>query len=89
MWSQLNNSIGFVLSNNYILGAYFNENYTAWSSRCYLSENYWFFSIGASRPVPLLVDDDLSDIEKLENQELNEIADTRLNDDQAFISVSL
>jgi hypothetical protein len=37
----------------------------------------------------LLVDDDLSDIEKLENQELNEIADARLNDDQAFISVSL
>ena len=38
----------------------------------------------------LLVDDnDLSDIEKLENQELNEIADARLNDDQAFISISL
>jgi hypothetical protein len=38
----------------------------------------------------LLVDDnDLNDIAKLENQELNEIADARLNDDQAFISISL
>jgi len=44
----------------------------------------------ASRPVPLLVDDAyLSDIEKLENQELNEIADASLNDAQMFISVSL
>ena len=37
----------------------------------------------------LIDDNDLSDIEKLENQELNEIADARLNDGQAFISVSL
>ena len=29
------------------------------------------------------------DAEKLENQELNEIADKRLNDGQAFIRVSL
>jgi hypothetical protein len=29
------------------------------------------------------------DIEKLENQELNEIADSRLNDGQAFVRVSL
>ena len=38
----------------------------------------------------LLVDDnDLSDIAKLENQELNEIADARLNNDPAFITISL
>lgn len=34
-------------------------------------------------------DDDLSDAEKLENEELNKIADERLNDGQAFIRVSL
>ncbi len=37
----------------------------------------------------LLVDGELSDAEKLENQELNEIADARLNDGQAFIRVAL
>lgn len=37
----------------------------------------------------LLVDDELSDAENLENQELNEIADARLNDGQAFIRVAL
>ncbi|MDP1770667.1 MAG: hypothetical protein Q8L15_00155 [Methylobacter sp.] len=37
----------------------------------------------------LLNNDDLSDAEKLENQELNKIADARLNDGQAFIRVSL
>jgi hypothetical protein len=37
----------------------------------------------------LLLDDDLSNAEKLENQELNKIADARLHDGQAFIRVSL
>ncbi len=37
----------------------------------------------------LASDDELSDAEKLENQELNKIADARLNDGQAFIRVSL
>jgi hypothetical protein len=37
----------------------------------------------------LLLDSDLSDAEKLENEELNKIADARLNDGQAFIRVSL
>lgn len=37
----------------------------------------------------LLLDNDLSDAEKLENEELNKIADVRLNDGQAFIRVSL
>ncbi len=37
----------------------------------------------------LLLDNDLSDTEKLENEELNKIADARLNDGQAFIRVSL
>ncbi|MCK9395744.1 MAG: hypothetical protein M0Q44_09160 [Methylobacter sp.] len=37
----------------------------------------------------LLLDNDLSDAEKLENEELNKIADARLNDGQAFIRVSL
>lgn len=32
----------------------------------------------------LLLDNDLSDAEKLENEELNKIADARLNDGQAF-----
>ena len=36
----------------------------------------------------LLLDNELSDAEKLENEELNEIADARLNDGQAFIRVS-
>ena len=34
-------------------------------------------------------DDDLCDAEKLENQELNKVADARLSDGQAFIRVSL
>jgi len=37
----------------------------------------------------LLVDDNLSDAEKSENEELNKIADKRLSDGQAFIRVSL
>ncbi len=37
----------------------------------------------------LLLDNDLSDAENLENEELNKIADARLNDGQAFIRVSL
>jgi hypothetical protein len=37
----------------------------------------------------LLLDSDLSHAEKLENEELNKIADARLNDGQAFIRVSL
>jgi hypothetical protein len=37
----------------------------------------------------LLLDSDLSDEEKLENEELNKIADERLKDGQAFIRVSL
>lgn len=37
----------------------------------------------------LLLGNDLSDAENLENEELNKIADERLKDSQAFIRVSL
>ena len=37
----------------------------------------------------LVNDNELSDAEKLENEELNKIADERLSDGQAFIRVSL
>jgi len=37
----------------------------------------------------LLLDNDLIDAEKLENEELNKIADVRLNDGRAVIRVSL